>query len=163
MKRPLPLWIPGLLLTVGLAQMTFDTLGWRAGKAVAAATMLSPAPRVFSTSRGLETFTVVISLHWTDRAGQAHDLVLTPEIAQRLRGPYNRRNVYGAVLAYGPALLASDVGRGLFESVLRFALQGERPLLRELGIDPESVTGPLVLRWQPLHSQEALTEEYSIP
>ena len=163
MKRPLPVWIPGVLLALGLSQMAADAMGWQAGKAVAAATMLSPAPRVFCTSRGMETFSNEIRLHWQDRAGDPQTLHITPEVANRLQGPYNRRNVYGAVLAYGPALLDSEIGRAMFESVVRYALEGERKLMRDLGIDPDSIQGPLVLRWSPRHINEPLTLQYRIP
>jgi hypothetical protein len=67
----------------------------------------------------------------------------------RLRGPYNRRNVYGAVLAYGPVLSTDPAGRPMFEAVARYALCGDAPLLRELGIDPALVAGHVRLRLQP--------------
>ena len=163
LKRPLPLWVPGALLALGLLQMTADVAGWRSVKGMAAATLLSPAPRVFSTAQGLETFSIQIELHWRDARGAPQSLELTPEVAAKLQGPYNRRNVYGAVLAYGPVLLESEAGRLLFEAVLTFALQGERPLLRELGLDPAQVSAPLRLTWTPLHGGENLTREYLIP
>jgi hypothetical protein len=69
----------------------------------------------------------------------------------RLHGPYNRRNVYGAVLAYGPVLQADPRTQPLFEAVARYALCEEAPLLRELGIDPDQVQpGTVRVRLQPL-------------
>lgn len=70
---------------------------------------------------------------------------LTPEINGRLRGPYQRRNVYGAALAYGPILPPE-----LRDPVMRRALCGERPLLRELGIDPAEVSGEVRVRLEPI-------------
>ena len=163
MRRPLPLWVPGILLVIGLTQMVADAVGLRSVKAVAAATLLSPAPRVFSTAQGLETFSLRIELHWQDQLGVPQSLHLTPETGAKLKGPYNRRNVYGAVLAYGPVLLETDVGRRLFESVLKFALQGERPLLTELGVEPATVRPPLRLVWKPLHGGADMQQEYLIP
>jgi hypothetical protein len=141
-----------LLLTVGLLQMTGDLMErfvnepvGRALKGVGAATTASPAPKVFSSVRGLETYSTRFYLEWTDLADVDHSLHVTPEVYARLRGPYNRRNVYGAALAYGPVL-----PRELRDPVMRFALCGDAPLLRELGIDPADVKGSVWVRYEPL-------------
>jgi len=89
--------------------------------------------------RGLETYSTRFFLEWTDDAGNPRCLALTPEVYSRLRGPYNRRNVYGAVLAYGPVLVADPRSRPMFDAVARHALCGDAPLLRELGLDPSRV------------------------
>src|SRR4029077_21073324 len=95
-----------------------------------------PAPKVFSAVRGLETYSTRFALEWTEAGGANRTLELTPTIYQRLRGPYNRRNVYGAALAYGPVLVTDPAARPMFEAVLRRAVGGERPLLRGVGRDP---------------------------
>jgi hypothetical protein len=144
------------LLVLGLAQMGGDLLE-RAGlgpvgrplRGIAAATTASPAPKVFSAVRGLETYSTRFHLDWQDRAGAWHTLQLTPEIYARVRGPYNRRNVYGAALAFGPVLATDERTRTLFLSVASYALTGKAPLLRELGIDPAEVAGPVRIRYEP--------------
>ena len=138
------------LLVVGLLQMAGDLLGLDALKGLGAATAASPAPKVFSAVRGLETYSARLSLEWVDAAGRAHALALTPEVYARLGGPYNRRNVYGAVVAYGPVLVTDPRSRPMFEAVAARALCGEAPLLRELGIDPAVVSGHVRLRVEPL-------------
>jgi len=138
------------LLIVGLMQMTGDLIGWPALKAVGAVTVASPAPKVFSAVRGLETYSTHFFIEWTDRQGRPHSLRLTPEVYARLRGPYNRRNVYGAVLAYGRVLKTDPRSRPMFDAVANYALRGEPPLLRELGIDPKQIAGPVRVRLVPL-------------
>jgi hypothetical protein len=140
------------LLALGLLQMTGDLVqqlgSERVGKAVkgvGAATAASPAPKVFSAVRGLETYSTRFFLEWEEQDSTGHALELTPEVYARLRGPYNRRNVYGAALAYGPVLPAE-----LRDPVLRYAVCGEAPLLRELGIDPTRLRGPVHVRLEPL-------------
>ena len=139
------------LLAVGLLQMAGDLAEQhllappgRAVKGVGAATAASPAPKVFSAVRGLETYSTRFFLEWTDPDGRGCSLELTPEVYARLRGPYNRRNVYGAALAYGPVLPA-----GLRDPVMKYALCGEAPVLRELGIDPARVRGAVRVRYEP--------------
>lgn len=138
-----------LLLLLGVAQMFADLAGLRALKGIASATGASPAPKVFSAVKGLETYSTKFFLQWKDAAGAVLSVQLTPKMYARLRGPYNRRNVYGAVLAYGPVLATDPAGRPMFESVARYALCGEAPLLRELGIDSSLVAGHVRLRLQP--------------
>lgn len=137
------------LLVLGVLQMAGDLLDWRSLRGVAAATTASPAPKVFSAVRGLETYSTRFVLEWTEPDGAGRTLELTPQVYQRLRGPYNRRNAYGAALAYGPVLASDSASRPMFEAVMRRALCGERPLLREMGIDPARVVGAVRVRYTP--------------
>lgn len=110
------------LVVLGTAQMLGDITGFLPLKAIAAATGASPAPKVFSAVQGLETYSTRFFLDLGDRRVE-----LTPELYARIRGPYNRRNVYGAALAYGPVLPSE-----LREPVMRYALC-DATLLDELG------------------------------
>lgn len=134
---------------VGLAQLTGDLTGLAALKGIGAATCASPAPKVFSAVKGLETYSTTFFLEWIGRDGQAHSLKLTPELNARFRGPYNRRNIFGAVLAYGPVLVSDPRTRPMFDSVARYALCGDAPVLRELGIDPAGIAGRIRVRLEP--------------
>ncbi len=138
-----------LLLLLGCSQMAGELLGLPRLRGLAAATAASPAPRVFSSARGLETYSTRFFLEWTSQSGTTHTLRLGPEIYARLEGPYNRRNVYGAALAYGPVLVSEPATKPLFEAVVRYGLCGNAPLLRELGVDPASVRGPRHVRLEP--------------
>ena len=125
------------LVILGLAQMTGDVLRVPAIKGVAAATGASPAPKVFSAVQGLETYSTRFFLDLGDERVE-----LTPELYSRIEGPYNRRNVFGAALAYGPVLPAS-----LRDPVTKYALCGDAPLLREMKLratqTPAVVVEPL--------------------
>jgi hypothetical protein len=139
-----------VLLAVGLLQMTGDLLRLPALKAIGAATGASPAPKVFTAVRGMEAYSTNFYLEWTDRRGSARQLQLTPEIYRLIGGPYNRRNIYGAVLAGGPAMATDERLAEMYRSASNYALCGEAPLLRELGIDPASIAGPVRVRYEPL-------------
>lgn len=129
------------LLALGMLQMTADMLHLRALKGVTAATAASPAPKVFSSVRGLETYSSRFFVEWTDTSGVFHSVEITPQSTAGLQGPYNRRNVYGAVLAYGPVLRSDPAARPMFESISRYALCGNAPLLQELGIPATDTHG----------------------
>jgi hypothetical protein len=137
------------LLVIGLLQMTGDILHLPALKAVAAATGASPAPKVFSTVQGLETFSSDFYIEWEDRNGAPHSLKLTPELYSRIRGPYNRRNVFGAALSYAPVLDKDPHTKPMYISVVRYALCGQAPLLHELGIDTTNPSAPPSIRLIP--------------
>jgi hypothetical protein len=140
-----------LLLLIGLLQMAGDVLDWPLLKRLGAATAISPAPKVFCAVRGLETYTTHFYVEWRDRGGRQRSLKLTSEVYSRLLGPYNRRNVYGAALAYGPVLASDPKTRPMFDAVMSYALGNEPRLLRELGIDPDSVAGDVRVRLEPVH------------
>ena len=150
------LQMAGDLLQRGADRLGFAALGaMGAGlKGIAAATNASPAPKVFSAVRGLETYSSRFFIEWIDREGTHHSRELTPETNARLRGPYNRRNVYGAVLAYGPVLVTDLRTRPMFDAVASYSLCGDAPLLRELGIQPEGIVGRVTIRIEPLPGTE---------
>jgi hypothetical protein len=137
------------LLVLGLAQIIGAIVGLAPLKGLAAATTASPAPKVFSSVKGLETYSTDFQLAWTTVDGQHETLALTPEVYPRLQGPYNRRNVYGAILAFGPVLHTEELTRPMFDDIAGYALCGEAPVLRELGIAPDSVAGALRVEYQP--------------
>lgn len=138
-----------LLTILGCVQMVGDLTHSKVLIALGAASHASPAPKVFTAHEGFETFSSQFYLLWQSRDGAAHSMQLTPEIYGRLQGPYNRRNAYGATLSYGPVLAANPLTQPMFESVSRYALCGHAPLLRELGINPESIQGAVTVKLVP--------------
>ena len=137
------------LLALGLLQMGGDLLRLPVLKGIGAATVASPAPKVFSSVQGLETFSSTFYVEWADRTGVSHSLKLTPEIYAHIKGPYNRRNVFGAALAYAPILQSDPHTSEMFESVVRYAVCGQAPLLREIGIDSDQLSSPPTIRLVP--------------
>jgi hypothetical protein len=133
-----------VLLLLGGLQITGDLLHLPFLKDLGAATGASPAPKVFCAVHGYEAYATNFFLEWMDAAGDVHSKPISADAAGRLRGPYNRRNIYGAVLAYGPIL-----PERLRQPVLTYALSGNRPVLGELGIDPKDARSVWV-RYEPL-------------
>ncbi len=137
------------LLLLGLLTMAGDLAGIGVLKGFGAATVASPAPKVFSAVKGYETYSTRFFLEWKDHEGRDQSVELTPELYSRLQGPYNRRNVYGGTLAYGPVLATDERTRAMFQAAARFALTGNAPVLREIGIDPSTIDGPVRVRFVP--------------
>lgn len=137
------------LLALGLLQMLGSITGIAALRGIGAASAASPAPKVFTTVRGLETFSTRFELSWHDTDGAERSIVLTPDLYAGLRGPYNRRNVYGAMLAYGPILATDAQTSGMYREIARFALCGDAPVLRDLGLDPPLIGEPITIRYTP--------------
>ena len=145
----------GVLALLGFAQMAGDIFCSPTLKSIAAATAASPAPKVFSAVNGLETFSTRFFVEWSDATGAYHSVELTPERYAHLRGPYNRRNVYGAVLAYGPVLESDTHTASLFNEVSTYALCGNAPLLHELGIPAEAT--------ESLHIRLEIRPQVAVP
>ena len=128
------------LVVLGTAQMAGDLTGVVGLRAVAAATGASPAPKVFAAVQGLETYS---TRFFFEVAGRR--IELTPALYSRMRGPYNRRNAFGAAVAYAPVLPAA-----LRDPTLHYALCGDGSLLRELAIDVPASTDTITLVLEPL-------------
>lgn len=94
----------GAVLLLGLTQMTGDLLGVRALKGIGAASAMAPCPKVFCDVNGLEGFASSFALQYKTTSGDVREVAITPEIYSRLKGPYNRRNAYGAVMSFAPKL-----------------------------------------------------------
>jgi len=120
------------LVALGLLQALGFAVGSDTLRGLGAMTAASPLPFVFSSFRGVETFAADFEIELTRPNGERVRHLLTPELYAKLDGPYNRRNTYGAVLSYGPALDAPHE-RALVDSVLRFGLCGRGPLAQRFG------------------------------
>jgi hypothetical protein len=128
------IFVFSFLVALGSWQMAADVLGMPRLKALAAATQVSPAMKVFTAHDGYETHAAKFALSWRDRSGLVHELPLTPAVYRHIAGPYNRRNVYGAALAYGPLLRANPETRRMQESVMQYAFCSPGILRKELHI-----------------------------
>lgn len=130
-----------LLTLVGFLGMGASAVGHPKLKGLAAMTAASPAPKVFTSHNGLETFSTKFTLEFQDETG-LHSVPLTPDLYGQLEGPYNRRNIFGAVLAYGPVLASTEATRPMFEQVTRYALCPDEGavVLAELGISTQGVS-----------------------
>jgi hypothetical protein len=119
-----------VLVVAGCLQMAGYLVGSLPLRGVGAALAMSPFPKVFSDVDGLETFASTFTLQWRDTQGE-HRLPITPELYSRLEGAYNRRNVYGAALSYGPRLPSR-----IWEAVFCYGFGPDGPLRREFGLGP---------------------------
>lgn len=122
----------------GLTAMVGDALGTRALKAIGLASTIAPCPKVFCDTKGMEAFASTFVLRF-ETNGHLAEVPLTPELYSRLEGSYNRRNVYGAALSFGPRL-----PEAMWRSVFEYGLGANGPLRRELGI-PAEATNLLVV------------------
>jgi hypothetical protein len=153
--------VAGALIAVGCAQMAGDVLGIPLLKALGAATGASPAPKVFTAQEGFETYANRFFLEWEDAAGKQHALEITPQVYAGIRGPYNRRNVYGAVFSYGPVLDANPRTRPMFRTVLKRSFCGTDSILSEIGIPmDEARKKSLRIRLEPRRPAES--QRYSL-
>jgi hypothetical protein len=133
------------LLALGLANMVSDLTGALPLRALSSATGASPAPKVFSTMNGVEGYSTQFFLDW-EVDGETVSLELTPERYAKLQGAYNRRNVFGAVIAGAPTVATNPHFVDMFRDITRHGLCGEQPLLQELGVTAE---GPVTIRLVP--------------
>jgi hypothetical protein len=102
-------------------------------KGIGFMTTASPLPLVFSKFRGVENFSSDYYMDVRFKDGETTSFKVTPEIYERAKGPYNRRNPYGAVLAYGP-MLNKPNELILRDKVMQYSACGQGTFMREIGI-----------------------------
>lgn len=124
-------WALAILL-IGSLQMVGDLLGVPALVGLGAASHVSPAPKVFTVVEGAEPFSATFVLELEGESGDLRRIPLDRERYERLKGPYNRRNVIGAVVAGGPPLRDHRHLGPMMVAAARHALCGEAPVLAEL-------------------------------
>ena len=128
--------------------MIGDATGIAALKGIGLASAASPLPKVFSAVDGWETYAADFELELRHDDGRWERRQLTPEIYARLRGPYNRRNVYGAALAYAPRL-----PREIWERPFCYGLRRGGVLRREFSL-PDAASISLTLTSRTAGSRE---------
>ncbi|QTN31751.1 hypothetical protein HZ994_05230 [Akkermansiaceae bacterium] len=131
-------FIACLLLGIGSLQMAGYLTGSKILRGAGLASGISPFPKVFCEADGYEAFAASFRLEGM-RDGDPWVMTLTPEIYSRLHGPYNRRNVYGASLAFAPRLPME-----LRENLFAQSLSPGSAMRSELGI-PADVNGLKVI------------------
>ena len=153
--------VAACLIAVGCLQMAGDALRIFPLKALGLATQASPAPKVFTAQDGFETYANRFFLEWHDKDGAQRSLELTPEVYASLAGPYNRRNVYGAMFSYAPVLDANPLTRPMFRTVLARSFCGSRPAVVEIGLPADAArNAPVHIRLEPRRRQE--TQRYAL-
>lgn len=123
------------MLCIGSFQMLGYAVYSRLLRGIGAASGIAPFPKVFSEAEGYEAFAARFCVGGEREDGTRWSRELEPEWYSQMKGPYNRRNVYGASLAFAPKLPAE-----LRQTLLDYELAPGSALRRELRI-PEDVQG----------------------
>lgn len=117
------------VLCLGLLQMAGYFCGSKVMRGVGLATGIAPYPKVFCEAEGYEAFAASFRLEGRRADGSPWHCDIDPERYARLAGPYNRRNVYGAALAFAPRMPDE-----LRDHLISDALHPDSALRRELDI-----------------------------
>jgi len=109
--------IYGLIVLIGMLQIIGYLTGIDSIRNMGRITSSSPLPLVFSEVKGVETFASDFYFQYTTEMNETNKIKITPEIYSKLKGPYNRRNIFGAAISYGPVL-----PEDLWKSVINYGL-----------------------------------------
>ncbi len=120
-------WPTALVLGIGSLQIIGLLTQIDAIRNIGRLTSASPLPFVFSDFRGLETYSLEFNITAEGTDGTSITKLITPKLYGEFKGPYNRRNVYGAVLAYGPKLHEPSE-KPMVDSVLKYGFCNNGPL-----------------------------------
>jgi sterol desaturase/sphingolipid hydroxylase (fatty acid hydroxylase superfamily) len=90
-----------VLIFIGFSNMIGYTLDIPIFRTIGVISTASPLPLVFSSYNGVETFSteIVIKL---DFGTKIESMIMDSGAYSKLQGPYNRKNVIGAIFSHGP-------------------------------------------------------------
>lgn len=134
------------ILALGSSAMLGHILDIKPLKSIGLATGAAPYTKVFcqakclDTHRNYETFAADFFIAYKTKDGRGETLKLTPSLYQEIQGPYNRRNVYGAVIAYGPALPET-----MRLATFKYALTESGTVAKELGIPSDATDFQIII------------------
>jgi len=81
----------------------------------------SPLPLVFSSYNGVETFSTEFIFNITTNKNDTLIVPMSLDLYNLIHGPYNRRNVYGAIFSHGPFFATSSL-ISLRQQILDYAI-----------------------------------------
>jgi|LULL01.1.fsa_nt_gb sterol desaturase/sphingolipid hydroxylase (fatty acid hydroxylase superfamily) len=93
-----------LIVLLGLLQIFGYLTGQEKIKGLGTVSVAAPLPIVFSTVNGLETFSQEFHIETLTTEGKIIRKTLNSKNYNRIKAPYNLRNVYGFSMAYGAAI-----------------------------------------------------------
>ena len=125
--------LSSLVILIGFLSMLGTLTSVEAIRGLGFMSTASPLPLVFSKFRGVENFSSDYFMDVTFDDGETTSFQITDEMYERTTGPYNRRNPYGAVLAYGP-MLNKPNEMALRDSVMKYSACGHGTFMKELGL-----------------------------
>jgi hypothetical protein len=88
-----------LLGALNILSVIFDS---QTMKGIAVMSTASPLPFVFSSYQGVETFSTTFKLDVTFQNRTKQSVMMDHKLYGKLQGPYNRKNVIGAMFSHGP-------------------------------------------------------------
>ena len=116
---------------------------------------IAPFTKVFCEADGYEAFAASFYLHGQKADGTTWSRRLDPEWYAQLQGPYNRRNVYGAALAFAPRL-----PHELRDTLLKKSLSPGSALRTELGVPEDLIRLQVQIISRPGHAEQTWTYQW---
>ena len=126
--------LASVLIFVGTVKVFTDIFGLEKLSAVAAVTNAAPAMKVFTAHKGYETYSAKFEISVTNISGDQETFILNRHNYSGLKGPYNRRNVYGALIAYGPVLVSNSATKEMWQVMASNAFCKKQGVLNEIGL-----------------------------
>jgi len=102
-------------------------------RGVAFMTVASPLPLVFSVYNGIETFSTMFDLDITFQNDTQIQKTIDHKLYGNMKGPYNRKNVYGVVFSHGPFFKEPNQIK-MRDQILQYGLCKPGELAKEFGI-----------------------------
>ena len=140
-KKTIPIL---LLIALGYFQVIGYVFELPKVRGLGSAYMVAPLPLVFSHFRGLETYASKFKVELEFIGDKTVTLPIDSIMYGKVMGPYNRRNIYGAALAYGPKF-TSPKEKELLNAILSYGFCKPAVILMEFGFIETPLRGKILV------------------
>lgn len=134
-----------LLLLLGSLQMLGLIFRSNQVKGLAFVTTAAPLPFVFTSFAGVETFSTTFELDILLKNGTNTLVNMDHKLYAKLQGPYNRKNVIGAVFSHGPFFVDKNMIK-IRDQVLDWAICKGHVIREFINQDIQVQTAKIIVR-----------------
>lgn len=145
-------FIAFFLIFLATVKVVADIFDFKKLSALAAITNLAPAMKVFTAHDGYETYSSKFSIKVIHFDGEVVEKNIDSKTYAGLEGPYNRRNVYGALIAYGPYLTSKSNTNKMWQVMADNSFCRKKSVLSELGFSNTSGVTSVSIKYTNLNN-----------
>lgn len=114
-------------------------------RGAAFSTAASPLPLVFTAYNNVETFSLSFDVNFVTKNDSQLHVTMDKEMYNKIQGPYNRRNIFGATLCYGPFFDKPNMIQ-MRQQILHWGVCQPGNLIKEFGITDEIKEATFLVR-----------------
>ena len=144
-----------VLIIIGCLHTVGHIKNSKTMKGLAFTTVASPLPLVFSAYNGVETFSTSFEFELLFNNGTIINKTIDNKLYGKLKGAYNRRNMYGVIFSHGPFFNMPNQIK-MRDQTLHWGSCNQGRLMDEFGISGLLKRGTILIKSKTVGNEDRL-------